>query len=90
MRLKEILSELKSGNDVPYEDKVRIAAFYSSLIKNKKISEVVHVLPGLFTPAHLIVTPQDAIPILEYCIERECYIKYDRTIIDSCIGNRNG
>ena len=87
MRLKEILAELKSENDVPYEDKIRVAAFYSSLIHDKKMSEVVHVLPGLFTPAHLVVKPQDAIPILEYCLDHECYTKYDRHIIDSCIGN---
>jgi len=85
MRLEAILSELRAGNDIPYEDKVRLAAFYSTLVNKRMLNSVAHIDHGCFTPGHVISNPLDALEIVQYFVDRNIFVKYDREIISTCI-----
>jgi len=88
MKLEDILSELRLGNDVPYEDKIRIAAFYSSLLKKHMLGSVAHIDHGCFTPGHVISNPQDALDIVQYFVDQKIFVKYDESIIAHYNGDR--
>ena len=82
MNLQSIAREVKAGNSVPYEDCLRLAAFYSSLVKQCMLGSTAHIPRGNFSPSYVVFHPEAVADTIEYFVDRDIFVKYDKHIID--------